>query len=172
MKKLIGNVMLTAGLITGAIASARNPPLWPVVGGALVIMGAGIVLRRQGEKEELHRNVAKGEGGEAELKKVLENALTEIEKVMKEKETDLEKARERLGKILETLETFAEKAQPIRIKGIKFYGEVMTSFSKAERHLNRAWSAYADGYPEEGDTYLESGYTQLKETLKLLSSKN
>jgi len=172
MKKLVGNVMLTAGLITGAIASARNPPLWFAVGGALFIMGAGIVLRRQGEKEELHRNITKGEGGEVELKKVLENALTEIETVMKEKETDLEKARKRLGKVLETLETFAEKAQPLRIKGIKFYGEVMTSFSKAERHLNRAWSAYADGYIREGDTYLESGYAQLRETSKLLKSKS
>jgi len=172
MKKLVGNVMLTAGLITGAIASARNPPLWFAVGGALFIMGAGIVLRRQGEKEELHRNITKGEGGEVELKKVLENALTEIETVMKEKETDLEKARKRLGKVLETLETFAEKAQPLRIKGIKFYGEIMTSFSKAERHLNRAWSAYADGYIREGDTYLESGYAQLRETSKLLNSKN
>ncbi|MCO6041170.1 cell division protein [Thermococcus alcaliphilus] len=172
MKKLVGNVMLTAGLITGAIASARNPPLWFAVGGALFIMGAGIVLRRQGEKEELHRNITKGEGGEVELKKVLENALTEIETVMKEKETDLKKARKRLGKVLETLETFAEKAQPLRIKGIKFYGEIMTSFSKAERHLNRAWSAYADGYIREGDTYLESGYAQLRETSKLLKSKN
>lgn len=172
MKKLVGNVMLTAGLITGAIASARNPPLWFAVGGALFIMGAGIVLRRQGEKEELHRNITKGEGGEVELKKVLENALTEIETVMKEKETDLEKARKRLGKVLETLETFAEKAQPLRIKGIKFYGEIMTSFSKAERHLNRAWSAYADGYIREGDTYLESGYAQLRETSKLLKSKS
>ncbi|EHR78896.1 cell division protein [Thermococcus litoralis DSM 5473] len=172
MKKLVGNVMLTAGLITGAIASARNPPLWFAVGGALFIMGAGIVLRRQGEKEELHRNITKGEGGEVELKKILENALTEIETVIKEKETDLEKARKRLGKVLETLETFAEKAQPLRIKGIKFYGEIMTSFSKAERHLNRAWSAYADGYIREGDTYLESGYAQLRETSKLLKSKS
>ncbi|WP_175059291.1 cell division protein [Thermococcus sp. 2319x1] len=172
MKKLVGNVMLTAGLITGAIASARNPPLWFAVGGALFIMGAGIVLRRQGEKEELQRNITKGEGREVELKKVLENALTEIERVMKEKETDLEKARKRLGKVLETLETFAEKAQPLRVKGIKFYGEIMTSFSKAERHLNRAWSAYADGYIREGDAYLESGYAQLRETSKLLKSKS
>ncbi|MDK2984278.1 MAG: hypothetical protein PWP19_1756 [Thermococcaceae archaeon] len=112
MKKLIGNVMLTAGLITGAIASARNPPLWPVVGGALVIMGAGIVLRRQGEKEELHQNAARGKGGKEELKRILENAIAELEKVMEEKEKDIEKAREHLGKILENLDTFAEKAQP------------------------------------------------------------
>ncbi|ALV62653.1 hypothetical protein ADU37_CDS09540 [Thermococcus sp. 2319x1] len=45
-------------------------------------------------------------------------------------------------------------------------------FIKAERHLNRAWSAYADGYIREGDTYLESGYAQLRETSKLLKSKS
>ncbi|KPU63566.1 cell division protein [Thermococcus sp. EP1] len=171
MKKFIGNIMLTIGLVGGAIASARNPPLWTALGGSLAIMGVGILLRRQGEKEELHQSAAQGKGGKEELKRTLENAIAEIEKIMEEKEKDLEKAREHLGKILETLETFAEKAQPLRIEGIRFYGEVMTSFSKAERHLNRAWSAYADGYVKEGDTYLESGYSQLKETSKLLSSK-
>jgi len=172
MKKFIGNIMLTIGLVGGAIASARNPPLWTALGGSLAIMGVGILLRRQGEKEELHQSAAQGKGGKEELKRTLENAIVEIEKIMEEKEKDLEKAREHLGKILETLESFAEKAQPLRIEGIRFYGEVMTSFSKAERHLNRAWSAYADGYVKEGDTYLESGYSQLKETSKLLNSKN
>ena len=87
---------------------------------------------------------------------------------MEEKERDIEKAREKLGKVLEALENFTEKAQPLRIEGIRVYGEVMTSFSKAERHLNRAWSAYADGYIREGNAYLESGYAQLRETSELL----
>jgi hypothetical protein len=34
----------------------------------------------------------------------------------------------------------------------------------------KAWSAYADGYIKEGDTYLESRFAQLKETLKLLAN--
>ncbi|MCD6144484.1 MAG: cell division protein [Thermococcus sp.] len=168
MKKLIGNIMLTTGLIGGAITSARNPPLWIAIGGTLGVMALGILFRRQGEREELHKTAAHGKGGKEELKKSLEEALTEIEKVMEEKERDIEKAREKLGKVLEALENFTEKAQPLRIEGIRVYGEVMTSFSKAERHLNRAWSAYADGYIREGNAYLESGYAQLRETSELL----
>lgn len=172
MKKLIGNVIITVGLIGGAIASAKNPPIWTAVAGALFIMGIGIALRKQGEKEDLHKAAANGLGGAEGLKALLDSSLKEIEKIIEEKERDLDRARDHLGKVLETLETFAEKAQPLRIKGIKFYGELMTSFSKAERHLNRAWSAYADGYIGEGDTYLESGYAQLREISKLLKSKN
>ncbi|WP_240912205.1 MULTISPECIES: hypothetical protein [unclassified Thermococcus] len=58
----------------------------------------------------------------------------------------------------------------MRVESIKAYGEIMTTFSKAERNLNRAWSAYADGYKEEGDAYLELGYKSLKETLEVLKN--
>ncbi|NJE11481.1 cell division protein, partial [Thermococcus sp. MAR1] len=43
-------------------------------------------------------------------------------------------------------------------------------FSRGERALNRAWSAFADGYEEEGRKYLRFGYEDLKETLQAIKS--
>ncbi|WP_456326428.1 cell division protein [Palaeococcus sp. (in: euryarchaeotes)] len=168
MKKLIGNIMLTGGLIGGAISAARIPPMWGGVIGSLIIMGVGIVLRRRGEKEELHRATQKGSGGIQELERILTKAIEDVGEIMKIEEHN--KVRESLSKVLEFLDGFAEKARPLRIESLKAYGQLMTAFSRAERSLNRAWSAYADGYEGEGRTYLEFGYEGLKETLNTLKS--
>ena len=162
MKKLVGNVLLTVGLIGGAITAARIPPMWGGVAVSLAIMGVGIFLRRQGEKEELHRAAESGTGGVKELDALLTDAISRIEKIM---DAPREKAVEELTGILEELEEFAEKAQPLRIEGLMTYGNIMSIFSRGERALNRAWSAFADGYEEEGRKYLRYGYEDLKETL-------
>ncbi|AIF69233.1 hypothetical protein PAP_04085 [Palaeococcus pacificus DY20341] len=169
MKKLIGNGLLTIGLIGGAISAARIPPMWGGVIGSLAVMGVGIFLRRQGEKEELHKAKQSGTGGKEELERILKTALNDLESLVEARDSlDIKTLRARLDKILEELEKFPEKAQPLRIEGMRAYGEIMTAFSSAERRLNRAWSAYADGYKGEGDTYLELGLESLKNTLKVL----
>ncbi|ASJ08195.1 cell division protein [Thermococcus siculi] len=162
MKKLIGNVLLTVGLVGGAITAARIPPMWGGLAASLAVMGAGIFLRRQGAREELHRAAESGTGGVKELERLLTDALARIEGLM---EAPGEKVVAELTKILEELDEFAEKAQPLRIEGLMAYGKVMSVFSRGERALNRAWSAFADGYEKEGRRYLRYGYEDLKETL-------
>ncbi|MCD6372341.1 MAG: cell division protein, partial [Thermococcus sp.] len=114
MKKLVGNVLLTVGLIGGAITAARIPPMWGGVAVSLAIMGVGIFLRRQGEKEELHRAAESGTGGVKELDALLTDAISRIEKIM---DAPREEVVRELTKVLEELEEFAEKAQPLRIEG-------------------------------------------------------
>ncbi|WP_297090367.1 cell division protein [Thermococcus sp.] len=167
MKKLIGNVLLTAGLIAGSITAARIPPMWGGLAASLVVMGAGILLRRQGAREELHRAAESGTGGVRELERLLGDALARLEKVL---DAPAEKAHAELTKILEELDEFAEKAQPLRIEGLMTYGKIMSIFSRGERALNRAWSAFADGYEEEGRKYLRYGYEDLKETLSAVKA--
>ncbi|WP_226996571.1 BREX-1 system adenine-specific DNA-methyltransferase PglX [Thermococcus sp. 5-4] len=167
MKKLIGNVLLTAGLVAGAITAARIPPMWGGLAVSLAVMGAGIFLRRQGAKEELHRAAQSGTGGVRELERLLSDAIVRIEKIM---DAPAEKVTAELTKILEELDEFAEKAQPLRIEGLMTYGTIMSVFSRGERALNRAWSAFADGYESEGRRYLHYGYEDLKETLSAVKA--
>ncbi|WP_240912204.1 MULTISPECIES: hypothetical protein [unclassified Thermococcus] len=82
MKKLIGNVLLTAGLIGGAVSAARIPPIWGGVITSLAIMGVGIVLRRQGEKEALQKAKQSGSGGRKELERIVKQAINDIESLM------------------------------------------------------------------------------------------
>ncbi|NJE76684.1 cell division protein [Thermococcus sp. ES12] len=167
MKKLIGNVLLTAGLVAGAITAARIPPMWGGLAASLVVMGAGIFLRRQGAKEELHRAAQSGTGGVRELERLIKESLEKLEKIM---DAPREKVVEELTEILEELDEFAEKAQPLRIEGLMTYGTIMSVFSRGERALNRAWSAFADGYENEGRRYLRYGYDDLRETLQALKT--
>ncbi len=167
MKKFIGNILLTAGLIAGSITAARIPPMWGGLAASLVVMGAGILLRRQGAREELHRAAESGTGGVRELERLLGDALARLEKVL---DAPAEKAHAELTKILEELDEFAEKAQPLRIEGLMTYGKIMSIFSRGERALNRAWSAFADGYEKEGRRYLRYGYEDLKETLSAVKA--
>ncbi|ASJ05533.1 cell division protein [Thermococcus barossii] len=167
MKKLIGNVLLTAGLVAGAITAARIPPMWGGLAASLGVMAVGIVLRRQGAKEELHRAAQSGTGGVRELERLIKESLEKLEKIM---DAPREKVVEELTEILEELDEFAEKAQPLRIEGLMTYGTIMSVFSRGERALNRAWSAFADGYENEGRRYLRYGYDDLRETLQALKT--
>ncbi|NJE05522.1 cell division protein [Thermococcus sp. M36] len=167
MKKLIGNVLLTAGLVAGSITAARIPPMWGGLAVSLAVMGVGIFLRRQGAKEELHRAAQTGTGGVRELERLLADAIARLENVL---DAPADEAHAELTKILEELDEFAEKAQPLRIEGLMTYGTIMSVFSRGERALNRAWSAFADGYEKEGRKYLRYGYEDLKETLSAVKA--
>ncbi len=50
--------------------------------------------------------------------------------------------------------------------GLAAYGEVMSSFAAGERYLNRVWSASADGYIDEVNTYLDKAQAQFVESLE------
>jgi hypothetical protein len=49
--------------------------------------------------------------------------------------------------------------------GLAVYGEIMSSFAAGERYLNRVWSASADGYIDEVNTYIEKAREQFAESL-------
>jgi hypothetical protein len=50
----------------------------------------------------------------------------------------------------------------IHTYGLREYAELMTDFSIAERNINRAWSASADGYIDEVWLSLERANRQLQ----------
>ncbi len=54
--------------------------------------------------------------------------------------------------------------------GMNVYAEVMTEFASAERFLNRAWSAAADGYVDEVSSCLHRAKTHLGETREIMSA--
>ena len=44
---------------------------------------------------------------------------------------------------------------------LKTYADVMTEFASAERSINRAWSAAADGYIDEINLCIDRSYDHL-----------
>ncbi len=68
---------------------------------------------------------------------------------------------------VEDLEMFVDARESIAHRyGLAAYGEVMSCFAAGERYLNRVWSASADGYIDEVNTYLDKAQEQFSESLE------
>lgn len=51
-----------------------------------------------------------------------------------------------------------------RVHGVQVYADIMGDFAAGERYLNRVWSAAAEGYVDEAQTYLEKAARQMART--------
>jgi len=49
------------------------------------------------------------------------------------------------------------------------YADVMSHYAGGERYLNRVWSASADGYVDEVNTYLDRSLEQFRLALDMLT---
>jgi hypothetical protein len=68
------------------------------------------------------------------------------------------------------LADFAEARESmIHTIGLEAYAEVMDNFGRAERLINRAWSASADGYVEEVWSCMEAAEEAINEVDRLLN---
>ena len=71
----------------------------------------------------------------------------------------------------EPLADFADSRQAIVKRcGLTVYADVMTEFAAAERYINRAWSAAADGYVDEVAASLDRANLHLQEAKNQLSA--
>jgi hypothetical protein len=68
---------------------------------------------------------------------------------------------------LEDLAMFVDARESITHRyGLSAYADVMSCFAAGERYLNRVWSASADGYIDEVNTYLDRTQEQFVESLE------
>ena len=72
---------------------------------------------------------------------------------------------------VEPLANFANARQAlVKRFGMTIYADVMTEFASAERFLNRAWSAAADGYVDEVETCLNRANSHLVSTREIIGA--
>jgi hypothetical protein len=78
--------------------------------------------------------------------------------------------RERIDlKLRDDLRRFADARESmVHLFGLQSYADIMSSFAAGERYINRVWSASADGYDEEAETYLEKAAVQFEEAKQQL----
>jgi hypothetical protein len=73
--------------------------------------------------------------------------------------------RHRIDELLvDDLTSFADAREAIGLKyGLQNYADVMSHFAAGERYINRVWSASADGYIDEVNTFMEKVEVQFSE---------
>lgn len=172
MKKL-GFLMITIGFLAGALTAVRDKDSvrWDYFVPALVVGAAGVVLVRIG-----HRRLTKSEGKLAADIQSVEAALSGIVENMtrlnnRKQSIDTYDVRHEIDEMfLEDLARFVQSRKSIaHTYGLSAYGDIMSCFAAGERYLNRVWSASADGYVDEVNTYLEKAQVQFAQSLQKLS---
>jgi hypothetical protein len=167
--KTIGFLMVTVGFLTAALATVldENTVKWLWYIPALGVGIAGIIFIRydhaQRNKTE-HHVAAKIETVDSSLERIAAN----IKKLNAEKHSiNTYDMRHRIDELfIDDLETFVDARESIAHRyGLAAYGEIMSGFAAGERYLNRVWSASADGYIDEVNTYLDRAQEQFSESL-------
>jgi hypothetical protein len=167
--KLVGFLMVTAGFIAAALASVvdENVVRWLWYIPALGLGVAGVVLirmehARHSKKE--HHVAARIETVDSSLERITAN----IKKLDDDKHSiNTYDMRHRIDELfIDDIDQFVDARESIAHRyGLTAYGEVMSAFAAGERYLNRVWSASADGYIDEVNTYLEKACEQFSESL-------
>jgi len=164
--------MVTVGFLAAALASVIDEDavrwLWYVP--ALVVGAAGVAAIRINDTRQSkteHHVASRIESVESSLEKIAVN----IKRLNTEKHSiNTYDMRHRIDELfIEDLEMFVDARESIAHRyGLAAYGEVMSSFAAGERYLNRVWSASADGYIDEVNTYLDKAQEQFSESLGII----
>jgi fructose-1,6-bisphosphatase/inositol monophosphatase family enzyme len=168
--KQLGYAMITLGFLAGALTAVVDKDVvrWGYFAGALIVGVVGIVLVR----------IAGARGSLAEEKltynmQAIETSLARIvEKISRlnaqKQSVDIYDIRHRIDELFpDDLTSFVQARESIaHVHGLQAYADVMSSFAAGERYLARVWSASADGYVDEVNTYLDKAQSQFVESLQ------
>lgn len=161
--------MVTVGFIAAALATVvdENTVRWLWYIPSLGVGAAGVVIikmdhARQNKTE--HHVASRIETVFSSLERIVAN----MNQLNNDKHSiNTYDVRFRIDELfIKDLEMYVDARESIAHRyGLAAYGEVMSSFAAGERYLNRAWSASADGYIDEVNTYIDKARTQFVDSL-------
>ena len=155
--KNIGFLLLAAGFLGGAYATALDVQEvnWLLFSVAAVAAIAGLIMfKRQASAHARSDTVLESNRGE--LRDSINNIVADLNELTNGETLRGDALRNRIDLHLrEDLRRFADARQSmVHLFGLQRYADIMSSFAAGERYINPVWSASADGYDEEAETYL------------------
>lgn len=172
MRKILGYILVTVGFLGGSLAAVVDEAIvrWDWFVAAMVVGVIGLMLVRLTQKRESQseqRVTSNMESVEASLARIVKN----ITQLNADKNTvNTYDVHKRIDELFgDDLNAFVQARESIaHAHGLSAYARVMSDFAAAERYLNRVWSASADGYVDEVNTYLANTQTQFTQALEEL----
>jgi hypothetical protein len=165
----LGFLLVAIGFLGGALASVMNETAvrWGWFIPAVAVGFVGVILVQMGRRREVHateRLVSNMQALQESLRRIVEN----MTRLNSEKQSiDPYEIRHRLEELFaDDVTTFITARESLAHSyGLAAYAEVMSPFTAAERYLNRAWCASADGYVDEIHQYLDKASGQFTASL-------
>ena len=161
--KRVGFLLLAAGFLAGAYSTALDVQNvnWPFfVVASLAAIGGLLIIKREASAHARSDSVLEMNRGE--LRESIGNVVRDLGEILADERSKGAILREAIDLRLRTdLRRFADARESmVHLFGLQTYADIMSSFAAGERYINRVWSASADGYHHEADTYLEKAAEQ------------
>ena len=154
---------------SASVFAAHIPPMWYHFSASILVLVVAIYFQRKSLKQEILN--AKEESYSLEsFEKFLRELESALQKVLalgvegEESANMLENSIERI-----TIEMDYFRVNIAEEIGIGKYTEVITTFAKAERKLNRGYSALIDGYREAAEENLTEALRLVKNSLEVVN---
>lgn len=153
-----------------SFAMSRWSGRWMFAGGMAILVAGAVVMRRASARGR----ASAGAGGAAgSARDILADLVRQVGALRAEAGAAAPEAvkaliLDRVGGLQRgAMEAFVEAARRdlIAAGGLRLFASVIDRYSAAERRLNRAWSAAADGYLEEALASLDEAAPLLDETM-------
>ena len=171
--KIVGYILLAAGFLAGAYATSLDVSSvnWALFVSAAVAGVAGLALFKR-QASLLQRSDSVLEMNRSELRDSIHNIVKDLDELTNGTLIRGAALRERIDlKLREDLRRFAAARQSmVHLFGLQIYADIMSSFAAGERYINRVWSASADGYDNEAETYLRKAAAQFGAARQQLNS--
>ncbi|TCI04494.1 hypothetical protein EZV61_00510 [Corallincola luteus] len=171
---LLGYMLLIIGALAAAFTTSLDPATlpWGYYAVAMVVGAVGLVMVKRHQHlvahdpEQLEENLG-------QLNDALGRIVMEAEQLVDRRhELPVHEYRFEIDRLFRAdLNQFAEARYSIRHScGVQVFADVMSPFAAGERYINRIWSASADGYLEEANTYLVRALEQFREARAKLTA--
>jgi len=163
MKK-IGLTLITLSFLAGAYISVLDQThvQWSYLAVVLVVGFAGVFLARFGSRSAATATHVL-EANMARVKSSLDSIVGHVDRLNAEQNEipTYDMCKEIDRRVLDDLNNFVDAREAIsHTLGLQAYADVMSHYAGGERYLNRVWSASADGYVDEVNTYLKYALDQ------------
>jgi len=169
--KNFGYFLVAAGFLGGAFATSLNVQNvdWVLFAGTAGAAFIGLLIYKR-QLSTLARSEEVLEVNRVELRESISNVVNDLGEIIEGELTQGAVLRDRIDlKLREDLRRFADARESmVHLFGLQTYADIMSNFAAGERYINRVWSASADGYDEEANTYLKKAAGQFDEARQQL----
>jgi len=173
--KLLGSILLAAGFLAGSFVAVAQVAAvnWVHYGLCAAAMIAGMVFLTAARRIARESEGEKHTAGLATLRESLERLTQRVRGLEGDAgDEDQLRVHHRIdAELMEDINDFVEARESMIPKlGMQRYADIMSPFANAERLLNRAWSASADGYVDEVRSCVATARAELERAAELLAS--
>ena len=169
--KNIGFFLLAAGFLAGAYATALDVENvnWQIFAVAAIAAIGGLILIKRAARAHAQSDEVL-ELNKGELRDSIANVVRDLGEIIAGTDSRGSELRDAIDlRLRNDLRRFAAARESmVHLFGLQTYADIMSSFAAGERYINRVWSASADGYEEEAETYLAKAAEQFEDAQKQL----